>query len=182
MKKVLFIVGSLRKASFNRQLADKAAAMIRDAEIDLLDFHDVPFMNQDLEDPVLPGVARIRAKVAESDLIWIFTPEYNHSYPGVLKNLLDWLSRPVDPADRRSPSVLRGKPVMISGAAGQSAAIHSRTKLKELVELLGMELLHGTGTGVVLGKDAFSSGMLTLTMEEKEDLAAQCAEISLLQP
>ncbi len=180
MKKVLFIVGSLREASFNRQLADKAAAMLKGYEVSFLDYRDVPFMNQDLENPVLPAVARVRAEIAASDLVWIFTPEYNHSYPGVLKNLLDWLSRPVDPSDRKSPSVLRGKPVMISGAAGQSAAGHSRSKLKELVELLGMDLLHGAGTGVVLGRDAFTSGILALTEEEGKSLAAQCAEADLL--
>ena len=180
MKKALFIVGSLREASFNRQLANTAAAMLKGCEAVFLDYRDVPFMNQDLEDPVLPGIARVRAEVAAADLVWIFTPEYNHSYPGVLKNLLDWLSRPADPADRKSPSVLRGKPVMISGAAGQSAAGHSRSKLKELLELLGMDLRHGAGTGVVLGREAFTSGILTLTDEERQSLAAQCAEADRL--
>ena len=179
-KKVLFIVGSLRKGSFNRQLADKAAALLSDCDVSFLDYRDVPFMDQDLEDPVLPAVARVRGEVAAADLVWIFTPEYNHSYPGVLKNLLDWLSRPVDPADRKSPSVLRGKPVMMSGAAGQSAALHSRTKLMELASLMGMELLHGTGTGVVLGREAFMSGLLTPTPEEELELSAQAAELERL--
>ncbi len=147
--------------------------MLPECEVSFLDYRDLPFMNQDWENPVLPSVARVRGEFTASDIVWIFTPEYNYSYPGVLKNLLDWLSRPVDPSDRKSPSVLLNKPVMISGAAGQSAAINSRSKLKALVELLGMKLMCGTGTGVVLGKEAFTSGVLTLTERERQSLAAQ---------
>lgn len=53
-------------------------------------------MNQDLEVPVQPSVEMVRKEVKEADALWIFTPEYNFSFPGVLRNLLDWLSRPMD--------------------------------------------------------------------------------------
>ena len=96
MKKVLMIVGSLRKNSFNHQLAKNVEAMIAGkAEVSYLHYAALPFMNQDIEFPVPENVARVRQAVQEAEGIWIFSPEYNYQIPGVLKNLLDWLSRPL---------------------------------------------------------------------------------------
>ena len=90
MKKVLMIVGSMRKKSFNRQLAAIAAELLRGkAEVSFLEYADIPYMNQDIEFPVPEEIARVREEVSRADGIWIITPEYNYSYPGVLKNLLD---------------------------------------------------------------------------------------------
>ena len=83
MKRIVIVVGSLRERSFNRQLADVAAELLAGrAEIEVLDFRDLPFMNQDIEFPTPAAVERVRAVVAAADGIWIFTPEYNYSYPG----------------------------------------------------------------------------------------------------
>ena len=96
MKKILFIIGSLRKESFNRQLALEAEKMIgTQAKVTYLDYSDVPLINQDIEFPEPEAVGRLRATVKEADGIWVFTPEYNFSYPGHVKNLFDWLSRPL---------------------------------------------------------------------------------------
>jgi chromate reductase len=111
--RILAIVGSLRKDSFNRQLALAAKeALGDDAELALLDFADVPMMNQDIKFPVPAAVMRVREAVKAADGVWFFTPEYNHFFPGVLKNLIDWLSRP--PGDHE-PQVLAKKPAAISG-------------------------------------------------------------------
>ena len=100
MKKVLLIVGSLRKESFNLQLAKLAEEMLKDkARVSILQYADLPFMNQDIEFPTPESVARVRQEVLAADGIWIFSPEYNYQIPGVLKNLLDWLSRPLAPND-----------------------------------------------------------------------------------
>lgn len=67
-KKILFIVGSLRKQSFNRQLAEKAAEIVRGrADVSFLEWTDVPFFNQDAEFPVPMAVARVRKAVQEAD-------------------------------------------------------------------------------------------------------------------
>ncbi len=94
--RIVAIVGSLRKESYNRQLALTAKEGLGDrAAFEILEYADIPFMNQDIEYPAPEAVRRVRAAVREADGLWIFTPEYNHSYPGVLKNLIDWLSRPI---------------------------------------------------------------------------------------
>ena len=89
MKKVLMIVGSLRKDSFNLQLAKVAEEILKgQAEVRYLHYADMPFMNQDMEFPTPESVARVRQEVLAADGIWIFSPEYNYQIPGVLKNLL----------------------------------------------------------------------------------------------
>lgn len=86
MKKILFIIGSLRKESFNRKLAEEAERLLQGrAIVEYLDYSDVPLMNQDIEFPAPDAVRRVRDKVAEVDALWIFSPEYNYSYPGHLK-------------------------------------------------------------------------------------------------
>ena len=89
-KKILFIIGSLRKNSFNRQLAAKCREILlqKGAEVSELEYSTIPFMNQDSETPVPASINRVRTEVAAADGIWIFTPEYNFAVPGVLKNLL----------------------------------------------------------------------------------------------
>lgn len=172
-KKVLMIVGSLRKQSFNRQLAEKAADLLRDkAEVSFLEYADVPFMNQDIESPVPEAIARVRKEVLAADGIWIMSPEYNFSYSGVLKNLLDWLSRPIKSGDYKSGSALSGKKAAISGAAGKSAAAGSRARLRELLKVLRMELLDEE-VGVSLSGESFRSNILILSEENEADLKKQ---------
>jgi chromate reductase len=139
--KILAIVGSLRQESFNRQLALAAQAVVGErAEFELLDFADVPLLNQDIEFPVPQAVARVREKVKAADGIWFFTPEYNHFFPGVLKNLIDWLSRPVSD---REPPVLGGKPAAISGISpGMSGTGLAQDHLVTLISFLNMEVMN----------------------------------------
>ena len=111
--RILAIVGSQRKQSYNLQLALAAQAVLGDrAVFELLDYSDVPMMNQDIEYPAPAAVQRVRSAVKAANGVWIFTPEYNHSYPGILKNLIDWLSRPVSKEEKQ---VLSRKPIAISG-------------------------------------------------------------------
>ena len=122
-RKILMIVGSMREQSFNRQLAQKAGELLgRRAEVTYLEYSDLPYMNQDIEFPTPEAVLRVREAVDKADGIWFVTPEYNFSYPGVLKNLLDWLSRPLKPRDFQSRTSMSGKKATISGVGGKSAA------------------------------------------------------------
>ena len=140
-KKILAIVGSFRSGSYNLQLAQKAKEVLGDrAEFTILDYYDVPNMNQDIEYPAPEAVSRVRNQVKSADGIWIFTPEYNHSYPGHLKNLIDWLSRPVSKEARQ---VLSRKPVAISGASnGSGGTVTAQDLLVMLLSMLNADLMN----------------------------------------
>jgi len=173
MKKVLFIIGSIRKNSFNRRLAEYVAEMLSGkAELSFLEYGQIPFMNQDIEFPPPESVRQLRGEIMAADGIWIFTPEYNYQVPGVLKNLLDWLSRPLSPDDRRATAV-SGKPVTISGAAGKSGAAGARGQLEKLLEIMSMRVIGGKGSGIVLGAEAFTEGKFDLSDKDKRALSAQ---------
>jgi chromate reductase len=113
---VLAIAGSLRRASYNRRLLRAAAACAPATMVVRVydDLASIPPFDEDLEDATSGGpdpVRRLRAQVAAASGLLIATPEYNHSIPGVLKNAIDWLSRPAPAA------VLAGKPVAVIGAS-----------------------------------------------------------------
>ncbi len=142
--RILAIIGSLRAGSYNRQLAEAAGSTLRkirpDVEFALLDWHDVPFMDQDAEHPEPEPVARVRAAVREADGLWVFSPEYNHAVPGPLKNLLDWLSRPPSEAEGQ---VLAGKPVALAGASiGMSGAAHAQDQLVGILSFLDAHVMN----------------------------------------
>ena len=217
MKQILFIIGSLRNNSFNRQLAKLAENMISDRfEISYLDFGDIPYMNQDLELLMVKGqkhitdigdkhfaengeleagrhrlsdshadtccrslsddiasINHIRQIIENCDAIWIFTPEYNHSYPGLLKNLFDWLSRPNDVSDFTKPTVIQSKKVTVSGAGGKNKTRSCREKLNELLEYVKMDVMKEPQAGIELGLEAWTKGVFHLTEEQMIQLKEQ---------
>lgn len=178
MAKVLMIVGSLRKDSLNRQMALEIEKLIGNrVEVSFLDYADLPYMNADIEFPAPAAVERVRKEVLSADGIWICSPEYNYAIPGGLKNLLDWLSRPVDPADPSRRSAVVGKPVTISGAAGKSAAAGVRSSLLQLLKFIRMEVIGGEGTGISIPPDVFQSGKMVFTSEHLTALEKQADEL-----
>ncbi|AEV76466.1 putative flavoprotein [Mycolicibacterium rhodesiae NBB3] len=112
--KVLVLIGSLRKASINRQLAELAAETAPDGvRLEVFDrLGELPFYNEDIDnDDVAEPVLALRQAAAGADAALVVTPEYNGSIPGVLKNAIDWLSRPF------GNGALKDKPVAVVGAA-----------------------------------------------------------------
>ena len=176
MKKILFIIGSLRKESFNKKLAKEVEEMLAGrATVEYLDYSDVPLMNQDIEFPAPESVKRVRGKVEEADALWIFSPEYNYSYPSHLKNLIDWLSRPLVVGDRQTPLAINGKKVALSGAGGASATAKCREKLTELLTLpfIRAEVMATPQTGIQLNMEAWTEGRMMLTEEQMTNLRLQ---------
>ena len=139
--KIVAIVGSMRKESYNRQLALEAKAIIGErADFELLEYQDVPLMNQDIEYPAPEAVKRVRDAVKSAHGIWFFIPEYNHFYPGVLKNLIDWLSRPISDQE---PQGLAGKPTAISGISpAMSVTSMAQDHLVTLISFLNMDVMN----------------------------------------
>lgn len=134
---VLGISGSLRKRSYNTGLLRAARSLSPDGmEISIFDIAPIPLFNADKlaqGEPV--SVLEFKARIAAADALLIATPEYNHSIPGVLKNALDWASRP------RNLSPFRGKPVALVGAGGSSGTIYAQQHLHTIAEALGMQVL-----------------------------------------
>ena len=154
-------------------MAKKAEALLEGrAEVKYLDYADLPWMNQDKELTAPVAVTRVRQKIAAADGLWIFTPEYNFSYPGHVKNLLDWLSRPVKPMDYATPTCINGKKVAISGAGGKAATANCRQKLTELLEFLKADVLP-LQTGIALQPECWNTDTLILTDEDQKNLAAE---------
>ena len=129
--RVLGLAGSLRQASYNRFLLRAAqAAAPAGMVIEAFDLISVPLYNGDVEaqgDP--PGVAALKAAIAAADAVLFVTPEYNHGVPAVMKNALDWASRPPRGA------ALDAKPVGIIGASpGQTGSARGQSQLRQAFE------------------------------------------------
>lgn len=162
-KKILAVVGSFRSGSYNLQLALKAKEAVGErAEFELLDYSDVPNMNQDIEYPAPESVRRVREHVKAADGVWIFSPEYNHSYPGHLKNLIDWLSRPVSKDERQ---VLFQKPIAISGASnGMGGTVTAQDLLVMLLSMLNADVMNAPRLRVPKAQEqADENGRLTFS-------------------
>ena len=111
--KILGISGSLRAGSYNTLLLTNAAKNLEEPHsLDIFSLMDIPFYNEDLEGEQRPApVQGLLDAIDDADALLFATPEYNHSVPGVLKNAIDWASRPA------FDCVLGGKPTGILSAA-----------------------------------------------------------------
>ena len=109
---ILGFAGSLRKESYNRALLSAASEMVPDdAVLEVFALEGIPPFNQDLEDQPPDKVKDFKARIRAADAILIATPEYNYSIPGVLKNAIDWASRP------HGDNAFDAKPVAVMGAS-----------------------------------------------------------------
>ena len=132
--KILGIPGSLRQGSFNR-LALKAAQSLlpTGARLDLFELDGIPPYNQDLDKQPPARVGELKAQVRAADAILFATPEYNYSIPGVLKNAIDWASRPY------GDSAWQGKPVAVMGASvGTLGSARAQYHLRQCFVFLNM--------------------------------------------
>lgn len=152
--RVLALAGVLRQESWNRKLVALAAERARalGAEIDLLDLREVamPLYDGDLEaSGGLPsGAVAFRQRIADAHAVMISSPEYNHSIPGVLKNAIDWSSRPP-----RQP--WRGKVVALMGASpGPYGAVRMLPDLRKVLSCLGAIVIP-TQLALVKADEAF---------------------------
>jgi chromate reductase len=125
---VLGIAGSLRSGSYNRALLRAAVELAPPTMgIDIFDLAPIPLYNYDIEQQGDPEpVTRFKQAIAAADALLICTPEYQQGVPGVLKNAIDWASRPP------GRSVLQDKPVAIMGASpGMTATARAQTQLRQ---------------------------------------------------
>ena len=136
--RLLAISGSLRAESYNTALARAAADVApTDWEVELFDgLGDLPLFDADLEGDGDPAVRHLRESIADADAVLFVTPEYNGSVPGVLKNAVDWASRP------RGEAALLGKTVAVAGAStGQFGALWAQQDLRRILGIAGARVV-----------------------------------------
>ena len=131
---ILGIAGSLRKESYNRAALRVAQKLAPEGmRIESFDLHGIPPYDQDLESPPPERVTQLKTAVRAADGILFVTPEYNYSIPGVLKNAIDWGSRPY------GDSAWEGKPVAVMGASpGNLGTARAQYHLRQVFVFLNM--------------------------------------------
>jgi len=176
--KVVAIAGSLRRESYNRELLQiaKKLASEQGAPVEEVDLKQLalPIYDGDIEAQGLPApVRQLKATVEKADVLLIATPEYNYSIPGVLKNAIDWASRPPDPP-------LDGKPVAMMGAStGNFGTVRAQLHLRHVCVYCNMFPVNKPEVLVMRAREKFdASGRLVdeITRGFVRDLLAALAD------
>jgi len=136
--KILGIVGSLRKDSYNHYTLKAAQELVPDgAVLELIELHGIPVFNQDNEMSLPASVIEFRRRILAADAILFATPEYNYSIPGGLKNAIDWASRPY------GESAWLGKPAAVMGASvGNMGTSRAQYHLRQVLVTLDMPVVN----------------------------------------
>ncbi|MEW6167826.1 MAG: NAD(P)H-dependent oxidoreductase [Pseudomonadota bacterium] len=155
---ILGIAGSLRKQSYNRAALRAAQSLVpQGAKLEIFDLAGIPPYNQDEEAQPPQPVVELKARIRDADAILLATPEYNYSIPGVLKNAIDWASRPY------GDSAWRGKPVAIMGASiGTLGSARAQYHLRQCFVFLDMHPVNQPEVMIAKAAQRFDeSGELT---------------------
>lgn len=151
--KVLGFAGSLRRSSYNKTLLLSATDLLPDdTNLEIFDIEGIPVFNQDLEENMPLKVKEFKSKIRDADAILIATPEYNYSVPGVLKNAIDWASRPYgdNPFD--------GKPVAIMSASiGMLGGARAQYHLRQMFVFLNIHPVNGPEVIVPFAREKFDA-------------------------
>jgi chromate reductase, NAD(P)H dehydrogenase (quinone) len=152
--KILGFAGSLRAGSYNKALLRAAVDLLPEGvTLEIFDLLGIPAFNQDLESDMPTKVKEFKSKIREeSDAILIATPEYNFSVPGVLKNAIDWASRPY------GDNSFDGKPVAIMSASiGMLGGARAQYHLRQMFVFLNMYPVNGPEVIVTFAHDKFDT-------------------------
>jgi chromate reductase len=136
--KILGIAGSLREASYNRSVLRAAGTVLPDdAEMEILDISGIPVFNDDLLGDLPETVVELKRKVKEADALLLVTPEYNYSISGVMKNVIDWGSRPY------GDNAWDGKPAAIMGAStGLLGTARAQYHFRQILQAVNVHTLN----------------------------------------
>jgi chromate reductase len=155
---ILGFAGSLRKQSYNKTILAAALELVpENTTLEIFDLEGIPPFNQDLELQPPDKVKDFKAKIRAADAILMATPEYNYSIPGVLKNAIDWASRPY------GDNAFDGKPVAMMGASiGMLGTARAQYHLRQSFVFLNMHPLNQPEVMVPFAQDKVdSNGRLT---------------------
>ena len=164
---MLGFAGSLRSGSYNKALLRAAVNLLpEDVTLEIFDIDGIPLFNQDVEANIPPKVEEFKSKIREASAILIATPEYNYSVPGVLKNAIDWASRPYgdNPFD--------GKPVaIISASIGMLGGARAQYHLRQMFVFLNMYPVNGPEVIVPFAQNKFDASGSLVDENTKKFLA-----------
>jgi chromate reductase, NAD(P)H dehydrogenase (quinone) len=152
--RILGVAGSLRRGSYNRALLRAAQELLPEGmTLELFDLRDIPPYDMDVEQQGLPTpVVAWKEAIRRADALLIATPEHNWSVPGVLKNAIDWASRP--PGD----NVFQGKPVAIMGAStGLYGTVRAQLHLRQVLASVDAYVLNRPQVLVARAQDKFDA-------------------------
>src|SRR4030065_2458040 len=169
--KILGFVGSLRKGSYNKALMRAAVNLApEEATIEVFDLEGIPPFNQDLESQPPHVVKEFKAKIRKADAILIASPEHNYSIPGVLKNAIDWASRPY------GDNSFEGKPVAVmSASTGMLGGARAQYQLRQVFVFLNMYPLNRPEVFVTFANQKFDKKG-ELTDEKAKELIKELLE------
>ena len=131
---VFGFAGSLRRGSYNKALLRAAVELVpKGAKLEIFDLEGIPLFNQDLENRMPKRVKEFKARIKAADAILIATPEHNYSIPGILKNAIDWASRPY------GDNSFEAKPVAVmSASTGMLGGARAQYHLRQVFVFLNM--------------------------------------------
>jgi len=171
--RILGLAGSLRHDSYNVRLLTGARGLLP-SEVELVLFDQlaaIPPFNEDEERSTPPAVAALKAAIATADAVLVATPEYNASIPGVLKNALDWVSRPV------AETPLRGKPAAVIGAStGLFGAVWAQAETRKVLSTIGARVVDRE-LPIAQADEALDANGLPVEREVIEQLSAMLDEL-----
>jgi len=161
---ILGFSGSLRKNSYNKGLLHAARELVpKNVELLIFDLEGIPIFNQDFVDDPPEIVEQFKNSIKSADAILMATPEYNYSVPGVLKNAIDWASRPFD------DNAFKGKPVAIMGAStGRLGTARAQYHLRQCFVYLEMIPLNKPEVFVTFATEKFDEKGNLKDQETKE--------------
>ena len=165
--RIAVLVGSLRRESFNRRLAQALTQLAPvDFWLEQAEIGDLPLYNQDDDGHQAPAVLRLKTQIADAQGLLFVTPEYNRSVPGLLKNAIDQASRPY------GQSAWTGKPTAIMGAGGGLGTARSQYQFRLIAHALQMRMVDRPEIFVANSAQKFDAE-LQLTDPVAKDLVAQ---------
>ncbi len=166
--RIIGIVGSLRTGSFNQSLFNAFAGNApQGMEIIQASIADLPFYNADFEEPYPASAAELKAFLATADAFLIVSPEYNRGVPGILKNAIDWMSRP------KGPSPFSQKPVLVVGASdGNIGTAVAQASLKGTLLHLNAHVLGRPEFYLGMAQEKFDAQGKLIDLRTKEFIVA----------
>lgn len=167
MANILLINGSTHENGFNAQLLEKIKELLSEYphSVSELFWQDIPIFNQSQDYPPPIAVEKVRRAIIASDALFFITPEYNGFCPGGLKNLIDWLSRSINPKNSRGESFIHNRITAVTSAAsgGGTAVRHT---MEQLLTFVRTRVVSDNACGVAIKKDDWAKGKLTITDDE----------------